>query len=119
MLNRLFPPETRRRAAGAIRASLDWFRRWAPPGTRLPAGLVLMTGGAFGFLPVLGFWMIPLGVAVAMLDIGPAWRWLRRQSSAAPLPEPGNQRQSHETAAHAGQDEEPAEQQKVEGAGHQ
>jgi len=34
----------------------------APPPLRWGAGLALIAGGAFGFLPVLGFWMIPLGV---------------------------------------------------------
>ncbi|WP_292025254.1 hypothetical protein [Maritimibacter sp. UBA3975] len=45
-----------------------------PPGARLVAGLLLMVMGVFGFLPVLGFWMIPLGVAVAALDVVPVWR---------------------------------------------
>jgi len=31
-----------------------------------------MVGGLFGFLPVLGFWMLPLGVALIGLDIPPA-----------------------------------------------
>lgn len=33
-----------------------------------------MLGGVFGFLPVLGFWMIPLGAAVAFIDLRPAWK---------------------------------------------
>lgn len=32
-------------------------------------GLVLMVGGVFGFAPLLGFWMFPLGVAFIALDI--------------------------------------------------
>ncbi len=32
-------------------------------------GMLLMIGGVFGFLPVLGFWMFPLGVAFIALDI--------------------------------------------------
>lgn len=28
-----------------------------------------MIGGVFGFLPVLGFWMIPLGGALIALDL--------------------------------------------------
>jgi|TARA_Y100001935_G_C17213234_1_gene461218 hypothetical protein len=28
-----------------------------------------MVGGIFGFLPILGFWMFPLGVALVLLDI--------------------------------------------------
>jgi hypothetical protein len=40
-----------------------------PPGLRLLLGLLLIAGGILGFLPVLGFWMIPLGLAVVWLDI--------------------------------------------------
>lgn len=55
-------------------------RRRVPPGLRLVLGLLLIFGGVFGFLPVLGFWMIPLGVAVAALDIRPLLRrWRRRR----------------------------------------
>ena len=28
-----------------------------------------MIGGVFGFLPILGFWMLPLGVAFIALDL--------------------------------------------------
>ena len=28
-----------------------------------------MIGGVFGFLPILGFWMLPLGIAFVALDI--------------------------------------------------
>ena len=35
----------------------------------LVAVLLLMVGGVFGFLPVLGFWMLPLGLAFIALDI--------------------------------------------------
>ncbi|TFL18910.1 hypothetical protein DR046_07410 [Jannaschia formosa] len=52
-------------------------RRRVPPGLRLVLGLLLMTGGVFGFLPILGFWMVPIGVAVAALDVMPLWRRLR------------------------------------------
>ena len=46
-------------------------RRNVPPGFRIPVGLLLIVGGLFGILPVLGFWMIPLGVAVIAMDIAP------------------------------------------------
>ena len=59
------------------RRAQTWARRHIPPGLRLVVGLALMVGGVFGFLPVIGFWMLPLGVAVAALDIVPIWRWLR------------------------------------------
>ena len=54
-----------------------WARRNIPPGLRLVVGLIVRVGGVFGFLPVLGFWMIPLGLAIAALDVVPLWRWLR------------------------------------------
>lgn len=52
-------------------------RRTVPPGLRSVLGLLLMIGGVFGFLPILGFWMIPLGIAVIALDVRPLWRRLR------------------------------------------
>lgn len=48
-----------------------------PPGLRLVLGILLMIGGVFAFLPVLGLWMIPLGIAVAALDVVPMWRWIK------------------------------------------
>jgi len=54
----------------------NWVRAHVPPGLRLVLGLMLMVGGVFGFLPVLGFWMIPLGLVIAGLDVVPVWRWL-------------------------------------------
>jgi len=52
-------------------------RRTVPPGLRLVLGLLLMVGGLFAFLPVLGLWMIPLGVAVAALDVKLFLDWMR------------------------------------------
>ena len=54
-----------------------WSGRRLPPGLRLVVGVLLIGGGVLGFLPVLGFWMIPLGIAVAALDVVPVLRWLR------------------------------------------
>jgi len=36
---------------------------------RIPAGLLLIAAGLLGFLPVLGFWMIPIGIALIGRDI--------------------------------------------------
>lgn len=38
---------------------------------RLPAALGLIVGGVAGFLPVLGFWMLPLGLILLAIDIPP------------------------------------------------
>ena len=45
---------------------------------RMIIGIVLLIGGVFGFLPVLGFWMIPLGLLVLSVDL-PVVRRLRRR----------------------------------------
>lgn len=63
-------------AADLVRSGQDWARRHLPPGVRLLAGLLLMAGGVFAFLPVLGMWMFPLGVAIAALDVVPLYRWV-------------------------------------------
>jgi hypothetical protein len=56
-----------------------WVHKHIPPGLRLVAGVLLIAAGIFGILPVLGFWMVPLGIAVAALDVVPLWRWLRQR----------------------------------------
>ncbi len=54
-----------RRGAAGLRAlrhpKAGWFR--------VPAGVLLIVGGVLGFLPVLGFWMLPLGVMLLAQDI--------------------------------------------------
>jgi len=35
---------------------------------RVILGSGLLVGGVFGFLPILGFWMIPLGLVVLSVD---------------------------------------------------
>ena len=53
-----------------------------PAGVRGVVGISLMLGGVLGFLPVLGFWMFPAGVAMLSLDVPPLRRrldeWLER-----------------------------------------
>ena len=36
---------------------------------RIPIGVALTAGGVVGFLPILGFWMVPLGLAVLAQDV--------------------------------------------------
>ena len=36
---------------------------------RVPAGIALTGGGVLGFLPVLGFWMLPIGLALLAYDV--------------------------------------------------
>ena len=61
-----------------------WSDRHLPPGVRSLVGVLAMACGVLGFLPILGFWMFPLGVVLVALDI-PIFRrrvlkWLARQS---------------------------------------
>lgn len=45
---------------------------------RLPLGLLLIVGGLFGVLPLLGFWMLPLGILLIAVDFPPLRRWVIR-----------------------------------------
>ncbi|MGE3872035.1 MAG: hypothetical protein AB7F74_03655 [Parvibaculaceae bacterium] len=45
---------------------------------RILMGCLLLLGGFLGFLPVLGFWMVPLGLIVLAVDI-PVARRIRRR----------------------------------------
>ena len=68
----------RRRIAAYIYRTLRWGRERLPPGVRTVVGILFMVGGVFGFLPVLGFWMLPLGAAFIALDVPFARRRLDR-----------------------------------------
>ena len=48
------------------------------PVIRILLGILLILGGFLGFLPVLGFWMVPLGLIVLAVDIPVARRIKRR-----------------------------------------
>lgn len=61
------------------------------PLVRQGMGVGLLVGGVLGFLPVLGFWMIPLGLVVLSVDNPPVRRsrrkmevwWGRRRQARA------------------------------------
>jgi hypothetical protein len=40
---------------------------WFP--VRFPVALILIVGGVFSFLPVLGIWMLPLGSLLLAVDL--------------------------------------------------
>ena len=58
-----------------LRPILKRFRAM-PALPRQVLGLALLLGGFFWFLPVLGLWMIPLGLMILSLD----FQWARRFS---------------------------------------
>jgi len=45
---------------------------------RIGLGILLVACGLVGFLPVVGFWMIPLGLLVLSVDIPIVRRWRRK-----------------------------------------
>jgi hypothetical protein len=58
-----------------------WSDRHLPPGVRSGLGVLAMAGGVVGFLPVVGFWMLPLGVVlIARHPAVPPPRCARRAS---------------------------------------
>lgn len=59
-MERLFPP---------LRGPMSTLRRdsWFP--VRFPLALILVAGGLVSFLPVLGIWMLPLGLLLLAVDL--------------------------------------------------
>jgi len=50
---------------------------------RITLGVVLVLAGALGgWLPILGFWMVPLGLIVLSVDIPAVRRWRRKTTVA-------------------------------------
>jgi hypothetical protein len=57
------------RIGDAVSYLLKPSSRWV----RIPSGALLVVGGVLSFLPVLGIWMLPLGLALLAEDV-PALR---------------------------------------------
>jgi len=55
------PPRLADTTAYLLKPSSRW--------VRLPAGVLLIFGGVLSFLPLLGVWMLPLGVALLAEDV--------------------------------------------------
>jgi hypothetical protein len=54
-----------------LRSPIRWLWRPSAFWMRAPASVLLICGGVLGFLPVLGFWMLPLGLALLADDVPP------------------------------------------------
>lgn len=67
------------RRAPVARALVERLCDGTPRLLRLPIAGLLVLGGLFSFLPVLGFWMLPLGLMLLALDVP----WLAPRVSAA------------------------------------
>jgi len=71
--------------------SVRWADRRLPPVMRSVVGVLLMIGGIFSFLPVLGLWMLPAGMLLVALDVPLLRRrlleWVARHESALDPPD--------------------------------
>ncbi len=54
---------------GPVRRGFEKLRQPGAKWVRIPLGVVLICGGFVGFLPILGFWMLPLGLLLLAQDI--------------------------------------------------
>ena len=59
-----------------LRATVHLLRQPSGRWLRIPTGSLLIVGGVLGFLPILGFWMLPIGLALLADDV-PLLRSLR------------------------------------------
>ena len=70
---------------------VGWLRKPSSIYARIPIAFLLIVGGFLSFLPVLGLWMLPLGLLLFAQDVPPlqkpmarglGWierKWLERQ----------------------------------------
>lgn len=79
---------------------LRWLRDPRATWVRVPVGGLLIIGGLLSFLPVLGIWMLPLGIILLAYDVPflkphvgrtlvwgeRRWKEWRRRRRAAPSP---------------------------------
>ncbi len=50
---------------------MRWLRQPSSRAVRIPVAGALVVGGVFSFLPVLGLWMLPVGVVLMAQDVKP------------------------------------------------
>lgn len=65
-----FPPR--------LRQAVRWLRKPSSRWARIPAGVLLLIGGFLWILPLLGLWMLPLGLLLLAEDV-PALDRLRER----------------------------------------
>jgi len=88
-LNRYFEMINRRLPAG-VSEFIRWLRKPSSFAARLAIAVLLILGGIFSFLPVLGIWMLPLGLNCAGYPIFlsrslPSWRGWKKMNDATEM----------------------------------
>ena len=70
----------------SLQPTVRWLRRPSSRWVRVPAGVLLIAGGVLSILPLLGIWMLPLGLILLAEDIAPLRRmrdrlldWIERR----------------------------------------
>lgn len=48
---------------------VGWLRKPSSRLVRIPVAVLLVAGGTFSFLPILGLWMLPLGLVLFAQDV--------------------------------------------------
>jgi hypothetical protein len=85
------------RLPSRLGVAVRFLRRPSGRWLRIPAGLLLTLGGVFFFLPILGIWMLPFGLALLAEDVPVlrSWRpgildWVERRHPEwlEPVPHP-------------------------------
>lgn len=54
---------------GWLRSALEWIRMPSRWWLRVPAAVLFVIGGLLFILPILGLWMLPVGVALLAEDV--------------------------------------------------
>jgi hypothetical protein len=75
-----------RRMPTSVSRFIQWLRLPSSFATRLIIAMLLIVGGIFSFLPVLGLWMLPLGLLLIAQDalflqqpLVAAFAWVERK----------------------------------------
>ncbi len=84
-----------------LQTGMHWLLQPSSQWLRIPAGMLLVLGGFLSILPVLGLWMLPLGLILLSEDIAPLRRvtgrvlaWIeRRHPGWMGLPSPSSSSQ--------------------------
>ncbi len=50
-------------------ATIHWLQARRARLVRVPVAIILIFGGVFSFLPLLGVWMLPLGLMLLAIDL--------------------------------------------------
>jgi hypothetical protein len=57
------------RLPARLQGAVCWLRRPSSRWARIPAGILLIAGGLLSILPLLGIWMLPVGLILLSEDV--------------------------------------------------